>query len=251
MMLAGYQNKANILDLITISAFMTIGVTRYKDTRSNNKYKNTTVFEISDKELTYYNKFFIADDFIETIFIWEDFLDQLEIMKKKLSINHIKKWCLNNGLNYDGLLGVIAVRDSIIEYFIQSIGLNPFWNGIDVPRHTYNLRKIFQTNIYMGLEEVKKIKQCIYEGFRLNTATWDENKQNYILDNTHEKIILTSDIIHPLPAHSTFIQNRPKKIIVSNINLNENKFTKIYQQEADVVSVMDNFINIDDTFIIS
>lgn len=251
MVLAGYMHGANVLDLITVAAFMYVSKRDYIDTRSKNKYTYGTTFERNEGELEYYDKLFIADDFIETIFIWEDFMDQIEIMKKKLSIRHVKKWCLDHGLVYDGLLKVIDIRDGIISSFVQSVGLDPYYNGMDMPRNQYSIRKIFQTNVYMGIGEVKKIKKCIYEGFRLNTATWDEQRNTYILDTCHEKIKIKSNVITPLPTHKTFLQSRPKKIVVRNIDLNKSRFNESYQFECDRVSVMDGFVDIDETFNVS
>jgi HrpA-like RNA helicase len=251
MILAGYQHGANILDLITIGAFMYIGKKDYIDIKSNVKYNYETTFKKNIKELEYYNKFFVADDFIESVFIWEDFIDQIEIMKNKLSINHVKKWCADHGLNYSGLLQVIEVRDSIIEAFIQSIGLDPFYNGSNIPKHKYSLRKFFHSNVYLGLGEIRKLKICIYEGFRLNMATWDGEKKSYVLDVCHEKIKISSDIIKPIPPHDTFSQIQPKKIICRDIWLRYNKFNKMFQFECDRVSVMDGYIDVDETFYVS
>lgn len=251
MILAGYQYGANILDLITIGAFMYVGRREYIDTGAKIKYNYETIFKKNVKELEYYNKFFIADDFIESVFIWEDFMDQVEIMKKKLSINHVKNWCKEHGLLYDGFLYIIEVRDDIIAAFIQSIGLDPFYNASNIPRHQYSLRKFFQLNVYLGLVEIRKLKKCIYEGFRLNMATWNDEMKSYILDVTHEKIKILSDVIKPIPAHETFSQTHPKKIIVRDISLRQNRFNKIYQYETDRVSVMDGYVDVDETFIVS
>jgi HrpA-like RNA helicase len=251
MILAGYQHGANILDLITIGAFMYVGKKDYVNTRSNVKYNYETTFKKNSKALEYYNKFFIADDFIESVFIWGDFMDQVDIMKKKLSINHIKKWCVDNGLVYEGMLHIIEVRDNIMEAFIQSVGLDPFYNGSSMSRYEYSLRHLFQTDIYIGLEEIRKLKRCIYEGFRLNMATWDDKKNSYVLDVNHEKIKIASDVIKPIPYHKTFSQIRPKKIICRDIWLRHNMFNKLYQFVCDRVSVMDGYIDIDETFNIS
>jgi HrpA-like RNA helicase len=251
MILAGYQHGANILDLVTIGAFMYVGKRDYINTKAKVKYSYETTFKKNTKEIEYYNKFFVADDFIESVFIWEDFMDQVEIMKKKLSINHVKNWCMEHGLVYDGFLYIIESRDNIIASFIQSIGLDPFWNGAGIPRHQYSLRKFFQTNVFMGLEEIRKLKRCIYEGFKLNMATWDGERKAYILDGCHEKIKVSSDVIKPIPPHETFAQTQPKKIIVRDIILRQNKFNKMYQYETDRVSVMDGYIDVDETFVVS
>lgn len=248
MIIAGYQYGACIMDLITIAAFMHIGKRNFKNTRSKNKYNYSTLFKKNEESLKYYNKFFIADDFIETVFIWEDFMDQIEIMKKKLSINHVKNWAEENGILYLGLLQVIEQRDALLEVLIQSVGLDPYYNGLGIKKDKYSLRNIMQINISGGMKEIRKLKRCIYEGFRLNTASWNDERRSYILDTTHEKIKVKSDIIQPLPEHNSFVQTRPKKIIVRNIDLREGFSGELYHFECDTISVMDGYMDVDETF---
>jgi HrpA-like RNA helicase len=248
MILAGYQHNANILDLITIASFMQMRKSDYIDTRSKTPYTYKTLFKKNDPSLVFYDKLFIADDFIEVLFIWDDFIEQIKIMRKKLSINHVKNWCDTNGLQYEGLLTIVSIRDDLISTFVQVLGLDPYYNGLNMPN--YNLKKIFHSDPHMGVDEVKKLKKCIYEGYRMNTATWNENRTIYQLDCNLEKVKVTSDVIKPLPAHDTFRQIRPKKIIVQNISLSENIFNGIYQFGSDRVSSLD-MIDVDNTFTVS
>lgn len=247
MIMAGYRHGANILDLITIAAFMFVGKRDYIDRRAKKKYDYGSVFQKDEKQLIYYDKLFIADDFIQAIFIWNDFMEQVQVMKKKLSINHVKTWCKENGLVYKGLLTIIEQRDDMIAAFIQSIGLDPFYNGSNLT--AYNLRDIFRTDFSMGLEEIRKLKSSIYEGFRLNMATWDNEKNSYFMDATHSRIRVYSDVVKELPRHASFIQRQPKKIIVRRLQMEENRFNGLYQFVAERVSVMDGYIDIDETFI--
>jgi HrpA-like RNA helicase len=251
MILAGYQWGANILSLITITAFMQIGKRNYIDTRSKMKYTYENIFKKNKHELKFYSKLFISDDFIETIFIWEDLIDQIQIMKKKLSINHIKKWCKENGLLYDGILQIIDIRDGLIGVFIQSLGLDPYYNGLGIESGGYILKKILQTNFSLGIDEITKFKKCIYEGYRLNMATWDESKGAYYFDYNHQKVKISSDIIQPLPNHETIHQSIQKKIIVKEMDLKENRFSHVYEFQASTVSCMDGFVDIDETFVVS
>jgi HrpA-like RNA helicase len=251
MIMAGYQYGANVLDLITIAAFMYARKWDYIDRRAKKKYSYSSVFQKDEKQLPYYDKLFIADDFIQCIFIWEDFMEQVQIMKEKLSIKHVKKWCKENGLVYTGLLRVIEQRDDLLEAFIQSIGLDPFYNGLNLKRHSYSLRSIFRTDFSMGMSEVAKLKSCIYEGFRLNMCTWDPEKRTYFSDATNTRVKPFSDAIKSLPSHESFVQQRPKKIIVRNVRMEENRFNGMYQFETNRVSVMDGYVLIDETFIYS
>tara|TARA_A100001015_G_scaffold90573_1_gene100865 strand:- start:354 stop:2678 length:2325 start_codon:yes stop_codon:yes gene_type:complete len=251
MILAGYQQGANIISLITIGAFMTLSKRDYIDDMSKNKYSYVSIFKKNQKTLHYYNKFFIADDFIETVFIWEDFMENIEIMKKKLSINYITKWCTDNGLHYEGLLSVISIRDEIIASFIQSIGLDPFHTETGVNRYDYSLKKIFQKSVFQGMEEVKKIKRCIYEGFRLNVASWDNDRNAYIMEVNKQKVRVESDVVKPIIEHKEFKQRHPFKIICREVNINKHPFNDFYIFVSDRVSVVDGYINTDNTFVSS
>lgn len=247
MILAGYQYGACILDLITIASFMYVTKRSYKDTRSKNKYNYSSIFDKNEESIKYYNKLFIADDFIETIFIWEDFMEQIGLVEKTKNINNIKKWTEENGLDYKGLMKVIEIRDEVINNFIQVLGLNPFYNGIGLDYKKYNLKTMLKKDFIIGLKEIKKIKRCIYEGFRLNIANWDDKKMGYILDSSNKKIKIQSDVITSLPFHESFEQTRPKTVAVRNINLSKG-FSEVYEFNSDCVSVFDGYIDIDYTF---
>ena len=248
MMFAGYHCGANVLDLITIASFMSLPKRDYIDIRSKKTYSYKSVFNKDDNELVYYNKIFIADDFIKTLFIWEDFMDQVQIMEKVQTTIHIKKWCDDNGLIYNGLLRVIGIRDDLISTFIQDIGLDPYHNGLNIDGRKYSLRKHFQTNINIGLDEIYKLKKCIYEGFRLSTATWNRHKNVYVLDNTHKHIKIQSESTKPLPTHTSFTQTRPLNIVARDVDLRLDTYKKIYKFECDRISVMDGFVDIDVNF---
>jgi HrpA-like RNA helicase len=237
MIVAGYQWGANIIDLVTIAAFASIGKREYVD-RTKNKYVwqgglTCDSARATNNKLTPEDTaLLIGDDFITSLFIWNDFMNQIAIMKSKASITHIKKWCEGNGLVYDGLLAAVAQRDAIIASMIQSIGLDPFASPNTLP---------FASTEYIGI-----LKRCIYDGYRLNTATWDEERSGFILDTTHNKIKISSDAIKPLG--DTTQQTKPKKIICGNISFRENRFNKVYQFECDTVSVLDSYVDTDDTF---
>lgn len=239
---AGYSNKCNIIDMITISAFAIVGKMSWFDDRSKNRYYPTSVFGKSGSELEYYEKLLIADDYIRCIFLWEDFMDQVR------NTEPLPVWCKENGIKYEGLLKVIKARDSLIDSFIQNLGLDPFYNGLDLKRGEYSLRQIFQTSLEMGVNEVVKIKKCVYEGFRMNVATFDAENGQYVLDVCHKQIIVKSNLVTPLSG-SEFYQLRPNKIIVYDIKMAEKQFTGVLRLESDTISVIDGFIDVDTSYL--
>jgi hypothetical protein len=149
---------------------------------------------------------------------------------------------------FNGFFPIIEQRDSIIFSFMQKIGLDPFYNGLGIKKGEYSLRKMFQNDFAIGLAEVKKLKKCIYEGFRLNTATWNIDKNTYTYDATGEKVKIYSDLVKPLPMHESFAQIRPRKILLRKLLFEENYYTNSYRFAAERVSVADGYIDIDETF---
>ena len=65
-----------------------------------------------------------------------------------------------------------------------------FYNGLDFKRGTYNLLDIIRNDMDAGIKEIKKIKHSIYEGYKLNIATYNNATRTYILD--YNKIPLKS-----------------------------------------------------------
>jgi HrpA-like RNA helicase len=268
MILAGYYHGANILDLITISCCIqesnNIGIRR-------NKYKPRNPLDLTDQESKYYYKLVFADEFIEYLFIWNDFMKLIDnigevINKKSININdvilpnnYLKHWCDANSFKLQGLIQVIQLRDEVIND-MMSIGLNPYYNSLEIPKGKYNLVNILNRNIGEGLEEIKKIKKCIYEGYKLNYCTWDANINKYISVIFHIPISIKNVITDPLlnnaaattPNSETMansIQIRPKHIVVSGFLCREVPMTKCaYEFTCGEISVLDNYVDVDPTF---
>jgi HrpA-like RNA helicase len=171
MILAGYAHGANILDLITMVAFIEQG----RQTFMKRKYCPINIFKkkLTDAEYEFYNKIVIGDEMIEYILIWDFFSEYLDtIIKKKtdnISTQNINEWCNEHKLIYGGLSYIIELRDEIIETMI-SIGLNPYYNGLGLEKGTYNLLNMFRTNLSDFVSEITKIKYCILDGYRFNVC---------------------------------------------------------------------------------
>lgn len=230
MLMAGYQHKARIADLIVIASFMTIQRTDYL----------TDGNALHAREI---GRHAVFDDFIEPVFIWESFMTQLESISETFTLNDIIEWCVARGYNYNALLSVVGIRDSLISTCIQSAGIDPF-DG-----NPMQLSKVFDRDRYSGMLEIQKLKKCIYEGYRLNTATLYGDK--YILDITHQPITIASSIVGSI-ADPRALQTKPIKIVVDSIVLKQTRTRPIrYVFRSNRVSIMDGFVNVDETFIAS
>lgn len=246
MILAGYTYGANILDLITIACFITVG----KQSIMSRKYQRRNIFG-TDKKAGYYYKKFISDDFIDCVLLWGEFMS---ILKKPSNIlDRVKAWCVSNAVNHRGIIAVSELRDDVILSMLDS-GLNPYYNGLGLSRSEYMLEKIFD-NLADGITEVKKIKKCIMSGFRLNTAVWVHKLKSYSLMYRARQVKVVSDIVKYTPLHEEFENTTystiPRYIILSSVVISTDpvKEDGIYTIiGTGFISVMDGFVNIDIEF---
>jgi hypothetical protein len=133
------------------------------------------------------NKIILGCDFIETIFIYESFIKNLERYD-------IEYWCYKNKLNYKQMLNVIAKRDEIIE----SLASCNFKINYNAPRLNHTLSD-------ENLNYIQRIKNCIKAGYKNHTATWNVDKNNYIDDNKKINIkIIDNELIKYNPKHIVF-----------------------------------------------
>lgn len=279
MILAGYHHGANVLDLITIACCVQVG---FELGIKKNKYTPRNPLNLSEQESFYYYKLIFCDEFVEYLFIWNDFMEaignignMLEKNKKKykfsIPVNYLPKWCETNSFKYEGLLKVIDMRDEIIADML-TMGLNPYYNSLSLSRGSYNLVGILRRNLQEGMEEIKKIKYCIYEGFRFNLLIWNPASRRYTSNVSHMDVTVSSKLVKPLDV--TFTEQlaeqaieqtagqaieqtaghppmlNPQKIIVSDITLREKYLGNgLYEFTAGDVSVMDGFVDVDVGFL--
>jgi HrpA-like RNA helicase len=263
MIFAGYQYGANILDLITIACCLEVGIALGI---KKNKYVPRNPLSVSENESFLYYKMLFSDEFVEYIFIWHDFMKTVESVgnqmetiyksKKKttLSIHYVENWCKTNHFNIGGLYSIIELRDDILNDML-SMGLDPYYNGLNLPRGTYNLVDILNRNMEEGMEEIRKIKKSIYEGYRFNLLIWDARANSYISNYFHEPVSVYSKIINPLMAGSAndevIKQTKPQKIIVSNIVVIPSfKHQGLFEFSGGDVSVLDGFVDVDVDFLL-
>lgn len=248
MLFAGYQYGARVLDLITIICFSQLSHKLFKS-KKEQIYFNP--FNAKNKEL--YHNFLIMDDFIEYIFIWDKLMDYLDVVRKNVvankKINYIEdltKWCDSNNLNIRVLMLIIKNRDELIMNCINA-GINPFYNGYGIEDTKYNLSSILVKNLSEGMDEVTKIKKCLYEGYRLNIYLWNNVSKTYISHINKNPIKLSNSITNGIKTDDSW--DCPQKIIVGNVVLRQNpKDITMYEFTGNEVSVLDGFVDIDLSF---
>lgn len=256
MILASYHTSANTLDIITIACFIQIS----NDVGINRrKYKPRNVLGVSDGESLLYHKIVFADEFIEYLFLYNDFMEAIEslnksitnakpsgIKAKDLPTNYLPNWCSEAGVNYEGMLHVCELRDDIISDML-TMGLNPYYNGLSLPRGAYNLNKILRNNVTEGMDEIIKIKKSIYNGYRFNVCVYNEITKAYVNAYYHYAVIIDSKITKYI-AGEFIQQHQPQKIITGNVLLRPSLDSSIYEFCANDISVLDGFVDVDMEF---
>ena len=174
------------------------------------------------------------DEFIEFIFIINDILDAIENNKD------LEKFADEINVSYEGIMHVIELRDEII-CDMATMGLNPYYNGLNIARGKYNLVDLLNRDLSMGMVEICKIKKCLYEGYRMNLCTYNINIRSYQLANTGVKVLMDSMITKGVKIDGNLI--KPSIILVCDITLKENINSYAYAFSGNIVSVLDGFID--------
>ncbi len=261
MILAGYCHGANILDLITIASF--IYVSRRKIFADS--FRMVNFLKQNDIDFEFYNRVLFADDFLNCIFIWNifqafiqkslsalniDILDKIDNSrmlqyKKILYSDDVKKWCEDHGILYIGLTNVIAIRDQIIANMI-TLGLDPYKNSLDISKNTYNLNKILLESLADGLNEIKKLKWCFYEGFKCNLMT--RSRFSYTLLIRNIQVNIKSPYTAQLNENIAE-QKKPIYVLADSYTLSQSPRGAQFEFNADgFISVLDNFVEVDPNF---
>lgn len=241
LIMSGYCYGANILDLITIVSF--INITKRRIFGKNFILEN--FMKLNDTEFAFYNQILIADDFINCIFIWnmlQKYINKNIDHNGGLKIEKITEWCIENNILFDGLVKLIDIRDGIIDNMIN-IGLNPYYNSLGLIKNEYNLNNILINSLHDGLIEVKKIKQSIYEGYKLQTLVHSELRYISLFKNIPVRV--KSAVVIPLDENLVE-QVYPKYIVCDSYMLSQKFGKPFYEFAAEgFISVMDNFVDID------
>ncbi len=250
MILSGYNYGCNISDLITIACFIQTS----KQTIILSKFKSFNGQFESSSDLKNINllksRLFISCEFIDFLLFFYSLKNI--IMSSNNDIDTIKEFCLQNQVNYNGIMTFIENRDEIIRDFLFNMNMNPFANShINV----YNLLNSYNTNQNLfeeSIEEIIKIKKCIYEGYKLNVATYNIEKNVYISNFNGHQIEANSYLLKNFPLLNSgkkFIDTKPKHIIYDSLIIKQNFNSEYTFSIANCVSILSGYIDIDPTFI--
>lgn len=248
MILAGFHEGASVLDLITIASMTQAG---FKLGIDKAKYVPRNPLGVSESEAFYYYKIMFTDEFIEYLFIWNDFILVVEAVGKqiagesskvKVKPDKLEVWAKKNHFKLSALFNVVENRDEIIRDMI-SMGLNPFYNGLSLNK--YNFVSILRNNLQEGVEEIQKFKRCIYEGYRGNLLIYNSIVRSYVWQQSHVPVIVDSKLVKPLSASDTFEQKIPHTLVARSIMVMPTRGKPgEFSFVAGDISVLDGYVDL-------
>lgn len=213
LIFSGYYYGANILDLITISSF----IYTQKHIVFENGFKVKNFLNISEDKFTHIIDNIISDDFINTIFLWNQYVEFVS-KKTNFGISKLINWCKDHFIKYEGLMKVLSTRDIIIKNLVE-LGLDPYKNGLKLDKLEYNLNSIIKNSMDDGLDEIKKIKYCLYEGYKCNMLSYKNGKY---VSNTYNL---------PIKVKSNYTKQKPDVLPARNIIVENFSMSKKFDSE--------------------
>jgi HrpA-like RNA helicase len=250
MVLAGLAYGVNINDLVTIALFIDNGKMDYKITTMRIKreqmkkirggakkkekkknfgessmraYRQDRMLEsVIDKQsidkyyfgsLELYRRHFY-DDFLEPLYISRWYSQNVRKFGPNKIIEEAKKMGLDFNTIYRILENRIAVQKNLIKYGIINNYPEIDFNGENV------------------IDQICRIKKCIYAGYKNNIAYLEPNGITYRTNTGLE--IIPNDLMLTAP--------RPKKIIYASLFMTTSPDSLTYKPSATYISVMDGLL---------
>lgn len=269
MILSGYAWGAPIQDLITIASFINFAHDLFKHDEEGKLHGaelqgKFTLFP--DIPINSYSKFktdlMMTDSFIKNILIFHELQMKLSEMnikdvtgegeydkkntKNKLKVGEEKNileiletWCGNFGINTKIILDILDLRDNIIN-MMAVIGFNPFHN------YEKAFSSIYKTyNDLELLEYIKIIKQCIYEGYKLNLAIYNPIEKSYFVKKSHLKIEVNSEYLVNKIDSYRYGDVNPKYIIFDELLFTTKMYSTLYTAKVGNISILDGYVAVD------
>jgi HrpA-like RNA helicase len=224
------DSDVDILDIITIAAFAEIRrgelfTRQWKGIRSLLNEKKNEGIEIDSTIIDFISDVLVVDEFIEYLFIWQEFCDKIKANE------NIREWCGKIGVKYSGILDAISGRDEIIDAFLE-IGIKiktkdkPVFNLFTAIINSTDCNHVCQ------VKNIKAIKKCIYEAYKVNLVMYNNISKEYIYQKKQIPVKIDLQIQS---------QNKPKFLVCSNLFLTK-RMDKYEFVASSPVSCLDGYI---------
>lgn len=122
----------------------------------------------------------IASDFIRAIYLVDACLESINFADPIEAITSYTAFCKSINIQPDGMMEVFKIREKIINQLLLT-GIDIFMNS-DV-----QLTMIKKESLP---DVLTRIRYCIYEGFKLQNATYDDESVKYICNQTKIPVML-------------------------------------------------------------
>jgi HrpA-like RNA helicase len=142
----------------------------------------------------------------------------------------LEQYLGDRGMIASGFTQIVERRDEII-HMLASMGFNPYQGWRE------SLDQVVDETETEKLAFVKKIKQCLYEGFRNNVAVWDAAAGTFRTLKSHLK----------LPIESDLMRFQPKFLIYDSILMTGDSIN-MYEAKLNYLGVLDGFVEVDINF---
>jgi HrpA-like RNA helicase len=258
MILAAYSWGANVLDVITIAAYLLLQTRINAMKESDDPMKPATKLEVNwlavykaglpsavtaGTKLLYKIRLLLADDFIHGLILFNAIKYIISSADAAKSLSALEAWCGQNNVQAKAALELIRVRDDLIEQMIGA-GLDVF-AGEDaaLARAT---RESF-------MDMITRLKYCIYDGFRSNMLTHDGTVYRTTMGLAVKvpKLFRVDELKSTDLEDYKFIDKAlPRFAMYKELRLKYNQKTAIYEIVVDQISAADGFISIDQDFVI-
>jgi len=203
------------------------------------------------KDINYVNPIFlsniICDEMIEPLILVQLYS---ELLRHK-NISDIKSDMEKFGINFKSFIEIMKVRNDVYKTFKllgyvdeyeninmikPKIGLNLLEEKMN-PVINYERRKTQEEfggrEYHYIMDSVLRLKKCIYGGYKMNYATFDEKSGRYI-SLTGTKFTLNAD--------SQLGKMHPKTIIYNSLFAKKSMKGLQYIPESDSISILDGYI---------
>jgi len=263
MIFAGLAWGASLLDLASIAAFLQIAyggdiVMAAPDIEGKKQPKFSPDWDIiyraglpnlgafaDDDGITARARAVIADNFIDLLVICNAVMSRLDKQDPFAARENLAEWCRLVKLDQRAMLASLELREKIIEAFL-AVGIGIFSN------ETMHLKNINEREF---MNAIVKLKYCIYEGYRLNMMTRDE--QQY---TTRQGLIVSAPSIYtpaelkkygaslPVISAQRYCYAKLKVVAPRPKKSGSVEVIGAYSVVAEILSAMDGYVAVDTEF---
>jgi HrpA-like RNA helicase len=258
MILSGYAWGVSISDLITVAAFIeeregSLFPRALEKNYIRAVYKGEfSIFSLckgynyGGENAQLRDQLLTVCDFTKYLVVYHKFQNKLSKIvgveaEGSEHLSDLKEWCDSIGISYSRIIEISEARDGIIHN-LATIGLDPFHN------YDKSLHSVSESySNYDFLDYIKGIKKCVFEGYKLNVAVYNQTTKTYYTRKARLPLTIESPYFTKVSDIYGGDYN-PKYILSANIIIRKDSRSNMYAANASNITVLDGFIEYDTNF---